>query len=233
MLTPGYTGRPPILDSFCGAGAASMGWHRAGWEVWGSDIFPQPNYPFPERFVQVDALEFLFDHGGKFVAHHAGPPCQASGALGKGTNAAKGWGSEHFDLIEDTRTVLVDWDLPFVIENVSGAKLRKDITLCGEMFGLEVIRHRHFELGGWGTMRAEHKPHRGRVRGYRHGEYFDGPYYAVHGDGGGKGSVSDWQRAMGIDWTDNKRELAEAIPPAYTQWLGTRLLARHNFLAER
>lgn len=223
-LVPGYTGRPPLLDSFCGAGAASMGYHRAGFEVWGSDIFPQPDYPFPERFVQVDALEYLFYNGGKFVAHHGGPPCQASGALGKGTNAAKGWGSVHFDLIDDTRTVLTDWGKPFVIENVSGADMRKDVTLCGEMFRLEVIRHRHFELGYWSMPPQPHVPHRGRVKGVRHGTYYDGPYFAVYGEGGYKGTVAEWQRAMGIDWTADRRAIAEAIPPAYTDLIGRRLL---------
>lgn len=119
--------------------------------------------------------------------------------------------------------MLEDWGLPYVIENVSGAKLRKDLTLCGEMFGLEVIRHRYFELGNWVMPQPKHIPHRGRVQGYRHGEWFDGPYFAVYGDGGGKGSVADWQRAMGIDWTADKHELAEAIPPAYTQFIARRL----------
>lgn len=216
--------RPRILDSYCGVGGASWGYHLAGWEVWGVDIFPQPNFPWPDRFIQADALEFLHEHGGEFDAHHSGPPCQASTALTKGTNAAMGWGQTHFDLIEDTRTVLTDWGKPFVIENVQGAALRKDVTLCGEMFGLEVIRHRHFELEGWSTYRPMHKPHRGRVKGWRHGEYFDGPYFAVYGDGGGKGTVTEWQRAMGIDWTDVRVEIAEAIPPAYTQWLGRKLM---------
>jgi hypothetical protein len=106
-----------------------------------------------------------------------------------------------------------------------GAKIRKDVTLCGEMFGLEVLRHRHFELGGWSMKQPPHVPHRGRVKGWRHGEYFDGPYFAVYGDGGGKGSVAEWQRAMGIDWTSDKVELAEAIPPAYTELIGREMLA--------
>jgi DNA (cytosine-5)-methyltransferase 1 len=201
-----------------------MGWHRSGFEVWGVDFFPQPDFPFPDRFIQTDALEYLFDHGGEYDAHDAGPPCQASTGLTKGTNQAMGWGRTHFDLINDTRIVLTDWEKPFVIENVSGAKIRKDVTLCGEMFGLSVIRHRHFELGGWSVERPEHIKHRGRVQGWRHGVYYDGPYFAVHGDGGGKGSLADWQRAMGIDWITDKKKLAEAIPPAYTEWLGRRLL---------
>ena len=110
------------------------------------------------------------------------------------------------------------------MENVQGSSLRRDLTLCGEMFGLDVIRHRYFELGGWWTPPRSHMAHRGRVAGWRHGEYFDGPYFAVYGDGGGKGTVAQWQTAMGIDWTDDRRELAEAIPPAYTEHIGRQLL---------
>lgn len=224
VLKPGYTGKPVILDSYCGAGGASMGYNLAGYEVWGVDIFPQPNYPWPERFIEADALEFLHRYGDLFPRHHSGPPCQASGPLGKGTNAAMGWGHTHFDLIADTRSVLDDLGAPYVIENVDGAKLRKDITLCGEMFSLEVIRHRHFELSGWTMKPLQHIAHRGRVKGWRHGEYFDGPYFAVYGDGGGKGTVAEWQRAMGINWTDDRHEIAEAIPPAYTAQIGYHML---------
>jgi DNA (cytosine-5)-methyltransferase 1 len=92
------------------------------------------------------------------------------------------------------------------------------------MFGLEVIRHRYFELSGWTMQPPAHKPHRGRVAGYRHGEWFTGPYFAVYGDGGGKGTVAEWQRAMGIDWTTNRKNIAEAIPPAYAEFVGRGLI---------
>jgi hypothetical protein len=108
--------------------------------------------------------------------------------------------------------------------------IRKDVTLCGEMFGLGVIRHRHFEVSGFTVEQPTHVPHRGRVRGWRHGQYFDGPYVAVYGDGGGKGSVPEWQAAMGIDWIPDRAVLAEAIPPAYAEFIGQQLLAQ---LAER
>lgn len=203
-----------------------MGYHRAGFRVIGIDSKPQPNYPF--EFEQADALAHLRQHAHIRAVRHTSPPCQASSALGKGTNKAKGWGRQHVDLIDRTRTLLLaartstGW--PTIIENVSGAKLRKDVTLCGEMFGLEVIRHRHFELGGWSMPKPQHKPHRGRVKGWRHGEYFDGPYFAVYGKGGGKGTIAEWQRAMGIDWTTDHVELAEALPPAYTELIGRALL---------
>lgn len=94
------------------------------------------------------------------------------------------------------------------------------VSLCGEMFGLGVLRHRKFELGGWTTTQPAHVKHRGRVRGWRHGKYYDGPYVAAYGNGGGKATVPEMQAAMGIDWTDVRHELTEAIPPAYTQWIG-------------
>jgi DNA (cytosine-5)-methyltransferase 1 len=192
-----------------------MGYHRAGFdEIVGVDIDPQPDYPF--EFHQADALEWSDLDGFDMI--HASPPCQAYSALTKGTNA----GREYPDLIAATRALI--GNRPSVIENVAGAPIRKDVTLCGEMFGLGVIRHRYFELNDWAVLQPNHTPHRGRVRGWRHGEYHDGPYLAVHGDGGGKGSVAEWQKAMGIDWTDNRKSLAEAIPPAYTEWIGREFL---------
>lgn len=219
--------KPKLLDLFCGAGGAAMGYHRAGFDVVGVDIAPQPDYPF--EFHQADAirvLERLSYRSASPLFHdvaavHTSPPCQASTALTKGTNR----GREYVDLIPQTRELLATVGLPTVIENVQGAAVRRDLTMCGEMFGLDVIRHRYFELDGFTAEAAPHKPHRGRVRGWRHGVYYDGPYVAVYGDGGGKGSVAEWQAAMGIDWTDNRKAIAEAIPPAYTEHIGAQLLA--------
>jgi hypothetical protein len=115
-----------------------------------------------------------------------------------------------------------------VMENVQGSDLRKDLILCGEMFGLGVIRHRYFEVDGFTAEQPAHLPHRGRVRGWRHGVYYDGPYVAVYGEGGGKGSVAEWQEAMGIDWTEDRKSIAEAIPPAYTEHIGRQLIAHLN-----
>jgi len=209
--------RPKLLDLFSCAGGAATGYHRAGFDVVGIDIDPQPNYPF--EFHQADALDYVAEHWREFDAIHASPPCQGY------TTLAAVHGNDWPKLIPETRRLLDATGLPYVIENVQGAPVRRDMTLCGEMFGLGVIRHRYFELGNWTGTAPAHKPHRGRVRGWRHGEYFDGPYLAVHGEGGGKGTVAEWQRAMGIDWTSVRREIAEAIPPAYTEHIGTQLLA--------
>lgn len=200
-----------------------MGYHRSGFDVVGIDIDPQPNYPF--EFHQADALDYVAEHWREFEAIHASPPCQTHTALTKGNRKRDGWSDDHVDLIPETRRLLNATGLTYVIENVQGSGIRRDLTLCGEMFGLGVIRHRYFELGNWTGTAPTHKPHRGRVRGWRHGQYFDGPYLAVHGDGGGKGTVAEWQHAMGIGWTNVRREIAEAIPPAYTEHIGAQLLA--------
>lgn len=209
--------RPVILDLFCGAGGAGSGYHRAGFDVVGVDIKPQLDYPF--TMIVGDALEYLAEHGHKYDAIHASPPCQASCTLTKGTNK----GRRYTNLIPATRELLATFDVPTVIENVQGADIRRDLTLCGEMFGLDVIRHRYFEVST-PIVAPAHKPHRGRVRGWRHGEFFDGPYVAVYGDGGGKGSVTEWQQAMGIGWTDDRKAIAEAIPPAMTRYVGEQLM---------
>jgi hypothetical protein len=207
--------RPRLLDLFCGAGGAAVGYRRAGFDVVGVDNVPQPNYPF--EFVQADALSFPLDG---FHVRHASPPCQASTALTKGTNN----GRSYPQLIPAVRERLTQAGGVWVIENVAGAPIRHDLRLCGEMFGLDVIRHRYFECSGWAPRQPEHRAHRGRVSGMRHGQWFTGPYVAVYGEGGGKGSVSRWQAAMGIDWTADRRSIAEAIPPAYTEHIGRQLI---------
>ncbi|MFF3206649.1 DNA methylase [Streptomyces sp. NPDC002962] len=222
--------RPLLLDLFCCAGGAAVGYHRAGFDVVGVDIRPRPNYPF--TFHQGDALNYLaalITSGEieRYCVVHASPPCQDQCSLTVGTNRSQGWGGTHEDLVAPTRALLDASGLPYVIEQPNGrAKIRKDLTLCGEQFRLGVIRHRNFELGRWTVTRPVHVKHRGRVRGWRHGEFFDGPYVAAYGNGGGKPSVPELQAAMDIGWTDVREELTEAIPPAYSQWIGAAFLAQ-------
>jgi hypothetical protein len=216
--------RPLLLDLFSCAGGAAMGYLRAGFRVHGCDIADRPNYPFP--YHRGDALAYLahlITSGEieRYAFVHASPPCQAKCSLTIGTNQSKGWGGTHEDLLTPTRTLLDATGLPYVIEQPNGrAEIRKDLTLCGEMYGLGVIRHRNFELGGWIAPQPVHVPHRGRVRGYRHGEFHEGPYVAPYGNGGGKPTVPELQAAMGITWTDVREELTEAIPPAYSEYIG-------------
>lgn len=213
--------KPRVLDLFCCAGGAAKGYADAGFDVTGVDINPQPNYPY--RFVQGDAVDFVSRNGAEFDFIHASPPCQHSAAITKGTNKHRQ--HLHPDLYPATLNALNGSGRPYVIENPDS---RPDVVLCGEMFGLAVIRHRRFELGCWSVDRPKHIPHRGRVAGMRHGQWFTGPYFAVYGEGGGKGTVTQWQQAMGIDWTDVRKEIAEAVPPAYTEWIGRSFLAQQQ-----
>ncbi|MFI6117447.1 DNA methylase [Kitasatospora sp. NPDC051164] len=212
--------RPRVLDLFCCSGGAGMGYHRAGFDVTGVDIRPRPRYPF--RFIEGDALDAMREMCQDHDLVHASPPCQAHTALTKGTNA----GRSYIDLIPQMRDLCRWYGVPWVMENVSGSTLRKDLTLCGEMFGLGVIRHRHFEIEWWGgePVQIPHPKHRGPVRGWRHGVWREGPYIAAYGKGGGKGNVAEMQQAMDITWTDVHEELTEAIPPAYTEYIGREFL---------
>lgn len=216
---------PRLLDLFCCAGGAAMGYHQAGFEVVGVDIVPQPNYPF--QFIREDVFHFVGRNAIRvmgFDAIHASPPCQAY------SWAAKRWTEvERSDLVADTRTTLRATGKPYVIENVPGAPLENPVRLCGEMFGLNVIRHRNFETN-FPLLIPEHKPHRKPIKRLAK----DGSgrvvqrssYCTVAGHGGESDSfrLEDWQAAMGIDWT-TKEELTEAIPPAYTRFIGEQLLA--------
>lgn len=232
------TRRPKLLDLFCCGGGAAVGYARAGFDVYGVDIEPQPDYPFP--FYKGDALSLLslhlagparsFFYGPDgvedlsledFDAIHASPPCQGYTAL------AAVHGNEWPKLIEPVRELLDQAGKPYVIENVQGAPLRRDLTLCGLTFGLKVFRHRYFEAGYWTPQSPQHQSHRGhRVAGWRHGVKYEGDMVAVYGDGGGKGSIADWQAAMGIDWSTDRRTIAEAIPPAYTEFIGNQIIAQ-------
>ncbi|MEV6512224.1 DNA methylase [Streptomyces sp. NPDC051642] len=218
--------RPRALDVFSCSGGAGTGYHRAGLD--GCDIADRPNYPFP--YHRGDALEYLAHliatgEIRRYTFVHASPPCQGKCTLTVGTNQSQGWGGTHVDLVAPTRALLELTGLPYVIEQPNGrAEIRKDLTLCGEMFGLGVIRHCNFELGGWTIERPAHIPHRGRVRGWRHGAYFDGPYVAAYGNGGGKPTIPELQEALGIDWTDVREELTETIPTGYSEFIGRAFL---------
>ncbi|WP_433681201.1 DNA methylase [Nocardia sp. CA-119907] len=205
-----------LLDLFCCAGGASTGYHRAGFEVVGVDIRPQPRYPF--TFHQGDALEFLAAHGGEFDAIAASPPCQAYTPL-----SALYPDRSYPDLVAETRAALHAVGVPFVIENVMPAPLdlARSVTLCGAMFGLRTYRHRRFESNV--TLRSPlHPAHTVRTATTRRRErWAQGWNVSVTGHIG----TYVGPDAMGIDWM-NGDELSQAIPPAYTQNLGTQLLSQ-------
>jgi hypothetical protein len=219
-----------VLAAFCGVGGCTRGYQQAGFHVTGVDIEPQPRY-CGDEFIQGDAVDYIKAHGHEYHLIHAGPPCQHDCTLTAGTNAGK---FEYPDLLDPTREALESTGRPYVIEQPPGKaskRMRVDLKLCGEMFGLAVLRHRNFELGGWTMPQPKHLKHRGRVAGMRHGEWFTGPYFAVYGEGGGKGTVAQWQAAMGIDWTDVRKEIAEAIPPAYAEAIGLAFAAQYAIRA--
>lgn len=204
---------PRLLDLFCGAGGSAMGYSRAGFtEIVGVNNRPQKNYPF--EFVEADTLEYLAKHGREFDAIHASPPCQRFTALKTMWNA-----KEHEDLLEPTRTALIVLGRPYVIENVPGAPMVGPyIQLCGSMFGLgtgtaELRRHRWFELGGFYMLTPP------CLHYQRH---------LVIGVYGGHGR--DRRRTVGVYGDGNGRDYrkhpAQAIPPAYCEFIGWRLLAQ-------
>jgi DNA (cytosine-5)-methyltransferase 1 len=227
--------RPRLLDLFCGAGGASMGYWRAGFAPIGVDIKPQPNYPFP--FLQADALDraswplWMFDRTPDVI--HASPPCQRYSDLAKRNRNAHEWP----DLIADTRQMISGMSNVWVIENVEGAPLYNPMTLCGTMFPeLRVIRHRLFEsnvsLGGyqfclrrtWALPHGRHPLVFTHDKRKAHYGKLDQDTSFVQVTGGGNATVANKGAAMGIDWMTGA-ELNEAIPPAYTEYIGRQLLA--------
>lgn len=205
--------RPLLLDLFCCQGGAAKGYHDAGFDVVGIDIEPQPRYPY--EFIQADALEILRQvaDGLRYAAAiHASPPCQAF------TNAQRLQGNEHPDLVGPTRELLEQTGLPYVIENVEGAPLRDPVMLCGGMFGLETYRHRLFEAN-WDLRVPEHPEHVARQTKMGRPPV-DGEFMQVVGNFSG---VDRGREVMGMPWA-NRDGLREAIPPAYTRFVGEQLM---------
>ena len=220
---------PRLLDLFCGVGGASVGYARAGWEVVGVDLAPQPRYPFP--FHQADALEYPTDG---FDAIHASPPCQPFSLMLRNAGRA----TDHPDLVAATREKLAASGLPWIIENVNGAPLVNPVVLCGASLELTaddvdgrrlfLRRHRAFEspvllLVPPCACRAM------LARGYTVGGVYGGGSSAhvfrrAKRHGGYRPGAEVRRRLMGIGW-GTRDEIAQAIPPAYTELLGRQLLA--------
>ncbi|KKL20390.1 hypothetical protein LCGC14_2455920, partial [marine sediment metagenome] len=232
--------RPRILDLFCGAGGAAMGLHRAGFEVVGVDIEPQPHYPFP--FLLMDALEAMdrllrgegltFSNGetlylADFAAYWASPPCQRYSAATR-VNRTQ---DQHPDLVAAVRGRLAPY--VYVIENVVGAPLRDPVLLCGVERGLRLgqyvlRRHRLFESNypltapGCGCHQGD---------GVTLGVYGGGPTEkarSLHGKnpGGGRPQKANRDQArliMGMPWA-LRYEINQAIPPAYSEYIGKQLM---------
>ena len=229
--------RPRLLDLFCGAGGAAMGYHRAGYEVYGVDITEQPHFPF--GFHQDDAIgcltRMIHNNGhavfrradgnvemlglSDFAAITASPPCQRFSTM----TAAP---DRHPDLIGPVRVLLIESGLPYVIENVPQAPLVDPVILCGSAFGLRVRRHRAFESNAAIVGTEHYHAEQGRPVGV-YGQHPDRRQH-LRPDGTQRGtkatSLGHGQRAMGIDWM-TWPELAESIPPAYTEFIGRQIIA--------
>lgn len=210
--------KPRLLDLCCRAGGAAWGYAQAGFEVTGVDIEPQRRYPF--KFYEADAFEFAPRYWREFDAIHVSPHCQGYSKMRFVT------GREYPRQIEQFRDMLKSFDRPYVIENVEGAPLFDEplfgehyaITLCGTMFGLRVYRHRIFE----GDLRLSAPAHPAHVvRCAKQGRSAKpGQFVTVTGNCSG----ADYARAaMGIDWMP-RDDLSQAIPPAYTQFIGEQLI---------
>ena len=242
-----------LLDLFCGAGGAAVGYHRAGFaEIVGVDIKPQPRYPF--TFVLGDALEYVREHGREFDAIHASPPCQGYSIM---RNLPWLRHKEYPRLIQPTADALNEVGVPWVIENVMGAKLASG-WLCGHMFGLPFIRHRFFWTGGWFWLQPPHPPHRGTVRNGRmlgarardivmierqaveqktawniragvqprkglEEHFASNAAQKTAANVGHAAGVQIAREVMGCLWM-TREELTQAIPPAYTYFIGRQLL---------
>jgi DNA (cytosine-5)-methyltransferase 1 len=209
--------KPRMLDLFCKAGGASVGYARAGFEVVGVDIKKQKRYPF--EFIQADALEVMqdLDFLRSFDVLAGSPPCQTH-SITQHLRNAQGKSTDKVDLIPETRAAFIESGLPYVIENVPGAPLKDALILCGSSFGLKVRRHRLFEstipLTG---LPCDHKG-QGRPVGI-YGSMRDN----IPQGGRTAHSIEEAREAMGIDWM-LWGDLVEAIPPAYTEHIGRQLL---------
>jgi DNA (cytosine-5)-methyltransferase 1 len=229
-------GRPILIDFFCCEGGASTGYHRAGFDVFGVDIEPQPNYPFPfhqgdaldvlRRLIDGEAVPFTLPDGrivlvtlDMVAAIAASPPCQAHSTITPDK-------SKHVDLIPQTRELLVETGLPYIIENVEGAKreLIDPVMLCGSSFALRVRRHRMFESNVYLTSIPCAHGQQGTPVGV-YGDHADG--FSKRPNGTSRGvkaqTVPEAREVMGMPWA-TWHGTTQAIPPAYTEYLGAQLI---------
>jgi DNA (cytosine-5)-methyltransferase 1 len=218
--------RPRLLDLFAGSGGCAVGYDRAGFDVTGVDLLPHPEYPFP--LVVGDALSVLRAPAvlASFDVVHASPPCQRYSTITPDSSR-----DSHPDLIAPVRDLLHTWGGLYVIENVEGARheLRDPIKLCGSSFGLEVRRHRYFETNIPDLILQPTCRHaeQGRPIGV-YGDHPQDDEYYRRPDGTRRGnkakSIDEARRVLDIDWMTDWDDLADAIPPAFTQFIGEHLI---------
>lgn len=235
--------KPIALDICCRKGGATVGLQRAGFYVIGVDIDPQPGYPGDE-FIQADGLSVLMEllSAGDVAASWRPAlvwqswPCQ-DGNTATASNRARGIQDDHEQFIPRARELSDRIGIPHVIEQPAASRkglIRRDLTLCMDTFRGDipppwVQKHRSFEISGFTVPQPPHRKHEGYVRGYRHGVNRTGPgapYVAGYGDGGGKATAAELRHAMKIDWMTDRFDLCEAVPPAYSQYIGSVFLDR-------
>ena len=209
---------PRVLDLFCGAGGASMGYAKAGYEVVGMDIKHGKRYPF--EYIRRDVMTLRPEDLEGFDLIHASPPCQTY-SVTKHLRVAQGKSTSKQDLLAQVRSLLVVSEIPYVIENVKGAPLIDPVQLCGSAFGLKVRRHRLFESSMELRGTDCHHKEQGKPVGI-YGSMRD----EIPGGGHTAKTMEEAHNAMGIDWMI-WGELVEAIPPAYTHYIGQQIMSTY------
>lgn len=213
--------RPKLLDLFCGAGGCSVGYHRAGFDVTGVDILPHPDYPYD--LIVGDAMAVLEDMAflDQFDAVHASPPCPRYSTI-----TPVSYRDTHPDHLEKARDILSAWGGTYVLENVPGAPMPEGVMFCGQAMGLSNIRrHRMFESNLLIMSPGCACDHRTVYGVYGdHGDLTP----VVRPDGSSRGNkardVAHAQQILGIEWMTKWDDLADAIPPAYTEYVGGQLI---------
>lgn len=214
-----------LLDLFCGAGGAAVGYHRAGFDVVGVDIAPQKHYPF--EFIQADAMTYPLDG---FDAIHASPPCQEYSSLRNMKTHA------YLDALAAVRERLMAYGRPWIIENVARAPMHHALLICGTALGLKVRRHRLFDSSHllWSPGGCQHSAD--DVNCYGHGAWNYRPRSAEHAHwtrtnaGQSPVSIAMAKAAFQAEWM-TRSELAECVPPAYTEWIGRQIMTALEYRA--
>lgn len=220
--------KPVAIDLFCCGGGASRGLHKAGYRVIGVDIEPQPGYPY--EFVQEDALTVDLRRFGAILGW-ASPPCQgySSHVSSRSSKWVPTLGKDEPRLIEPVRERFIAAGLPYVIENVRGARdfLNNPMVLCGSMFGLPISRHRYFETSWYFSNRPAHPTCKGIAKLYAESHGWEYRDMSVTGKGRRKGTAERWKKILGIEPEAQmtQHQLAECIPPAYAEFIGKAYLA--------